>query len=262
MELDHALTLAATWLSQSRRILFITGAGVSADSGLPTYRGVGGLYQGRATADGMRIEEALSGSTFLRHPELTWKYLIQIEQSCRGARPNQAHRAIAELESRGPSVIVLTQNVDGLHRHAGSRNVIEIHGNLHDLHCTACRYQVAVADYSAIDALPPSCPHCGEVVRPRVVLFEEALPIHAVERLYAEQASGFDTIVAIGTTGSFPYVVEPILNARRSGARTIEINPIRTRISGIADLHLPLKAAEAMDSIMQRLSAASGGAAG
>src|SRR5947209_5837685 len=106
-------------LRQSRSLLFITGAGLSADSGLPTYRGVGGLYNGRDPEEGLPIEVLLSGDCFAARPELTWKYLLQIERAGRGAKPNRGHEVIAALESRFERVWVLTQNVDGLHRRAG-----------------------------------------------------------------------------------------------------------------------------------------------
>src|SRR4051812_31848173 len=110
-------------LRASRSILFITGAGLSADSGLPTYRGIGGLYENRDTEEDLPIEALLSADAFIARPELTWKYLLQIEQTGRGVKPNRGHEVIAEMESRFERVWVLTQNVDGFHRRAGSRNV-------------------------------------------------------------------------------------------------------------------------------------------
>ena len=114
--IEIALDQIAEHLRQARRVLFITGAGISADSGLPTYRGVGGLYDSDETEEGMRIEDALSGRIFAVRPDITWKYLIQIEKSCRGAKPNAAHFAIACLEEHLDQVMVFTQNVDGLDR--------------------------------------------------------------------------------------------------------------------------------------------------
>src|SRR5574343_1955841 len=152
--IDDTLDEIAACLAQARRVLFITGAGISADSGLPTYRGVGGLYDSAVTAEGLRIEEALSGEVFALHPEITWKYLIQIEESCRGALPNAAHRAIAQLERHLERVMVFTQNVDGLHRAAGSTDIVEIHGNLQELACTACDHEEVAGDMSGRE-IPP-----------------------------------------------------------------------------------------------------------
>ncbi|HWY23991.1 MAG TPA: Sir2 family NAD-dependent protein deacetylase, partial [Nevskia sp.] len=134
----HAL---AAELRQARSVLVITGAGMSADSGLPTYRGVGGLYDSGPTDDGVAIEEALSGEMMRTRPELCWKYLGEIERACRGCQPNAGHRVLAELAPAYQLFTVLTQNVDGFHRMAGSRDLIEIHGNLHRLHCGFCSYE-------------------------------------------------------------------------------------------------------------------------
>ena len=112
----------AKHLSEARSALFITGAGISAESGLPTYRGVGGLYEEAVTDEGIPIEVALSGPMFRRRPELTWRYLTRLEKATRRAAPSEAHRRLAELERRIPRAWLLTQNVDGLHHAAGSRN--------------------------------------------------------------------------------------------------------------------------------------------
>ena len=161
----------AKQLAPLDNLLFITGAGISVDSGLPTYRGVGGLYDGVDTDEGLPIEVVLSGPHFRAHPELTWKYLRQIGDACRGARPNAAHLRIAELERARPRVVTLTQNVDGLHVAAGSQNVIAIHGDANSLRCTACDWSLRVTDYGELDArfagqAVPRCPTCG-AMRPR-----------------------------------------------------------------------------------------------
>ena len=148
----------ANALRQADSALFITGAGISADSGLPTYRGIGGLYDGETTDDGIPIEVALSGPMFHERPELTWTYIAEIERACRGAAPNRGHQVIAEFESRIARCWVLTQNVDGFHRRAGSTNVIDIHGDVHTLFCAKCReYRNEVVDYSELE-MPPRCP--------------------------------------------------------------------------------------------------------
>ncbi|UCV16098.1 NAD-dependent deacylase [Quatrionicoccus australiensis] len=254
MLIENALADIALRLARAERVLFITGAGISADSGLPTYRGVGGLYNGEHTEDGLAIEDALSGEVFALRPDITWKYLAQIEENCRGALPNPAHLAIAELERRLDRVTVFTQNVDGLHRKAGSSDVIEIHGNLQELFCTACDFAETV-DHLAGHEMPPRCPRCGSVLRPNVVLFGEALPEAAMERFLDALDAGFDMVFTIGTSGVFPYIAEPVAWAAQSGIPTVEINPLQTRLSPIVDYHLPLGAAVAMQALMQRLGA-------
>jgi len=231
-------------LKGAYRVLFITGAGVSADSGLPTYRGVGGLYNDGETEEGLSIEDALSGDCFAARPDITWKYLAQIQRNCRSVQPNAAHFAIADLE-RSLEVVVLTQNVDGLHLRAGSTNVIEIHGTLSERYCPHCG---TVADAEAPEE-PPRCVECGEVVRPKIVLFGEALPDEATERLYEVLDQGFDMVFVIGTTAVFPYVVEPVVQALRAGIPTVEINPSRTKLSDHVSYYIPMGAAEAMTAI-------------
>ena len=235
-------------LARSRSLLFITGAGISADSGLPTYRGIGGLYNAEHPEEGIPIEEILSGEMILRRPELTWKYLGQIEQATRRARFNRAHQVIAEMESRFERVWTLTQNIDGLHRQAGAKNVLEIHGSLHNLTCTGCEWQQTVSDYSGL-TLPPRCPQCQALLRPKVVLFGEMLPEETVEQFYDQLDAGFDAIFSIGTTSVFPYIAGPIEMARRCGWPTIEINPASTKVSRLIDVKLSMRAAEAMDAI-------------
>ena len=253
MDMETSLARIAAQLDQSRRVLFITGAGISADSGLPTYRGVGGLYNGDRTEDGMAIEEALSGDVFVARPDITWKYLLQIERNCRDAEPNAAHRFIAALEQRRSGVLVLTQNVDGLHRKAGSRALIEIHGGLHDLHCIDCDYTETVADYARL-TLPPRCPRCGGMLRPDIVLFGEALPAGAIDRLVAEMQRGFDMVFIVGTSAVFPYISQPVEWAATNGIPTVEINPVRTHLSDIVETQLPLGAAAAIDAIAARMT--------
>lgn len=252
MAVDPALDAVAARMAGAGRILFVTGAGISADSGLPTYRGIGGLYHERLTPEGLTIEEALSGAMMARHPETAWKYLAEIEHNCRGARPNAAHRLIAALEQEKGAVWVLTQNVDGLHRAAGSHNVIEIHGSVHRLRCTACPHQREVADFAGL-AIPPECPACGGVLRPDVVLFGETLPEREVARMQAVLENGIDLVVSIGTTSVFPYIAGPVWWARQTGGATVEINPGDTEVSHLVDHRLRMGAADAMTALWRRL---------
>jgi NAD-dependent deacetylase len=247
---DQDINRVVDLLRHSRSLLFITGAGISADSGLPTYRGIGGLYNANTTEDGRPIEELLSGPTFRQRPDLTWKYLKQIENACRGAKFNRGHEVIAQVEAHFERVWILTQNVDGFHRQAGSRNVIDIHGDLHHLRCTACSFRQMVPDYSELAVLP-LCPRCRELVRPDVVLFEEMLPQDKVAQMYREIDPGFDLVFTIGTTSVFPYIAEPVEAAYDRGKPTVEINPGRTAVSQLVTIKLALGAAAALDAIWQ-----------
>lgn len=229
-------------------VLFITGAGISVDSGLPTYRGIGGLYNVDTTAEGLPIETLLSGQMMASHPEITWKYIRQIEAACRGARFNHAHEIIAEFDDLFPRVWVLTQNVDSFHADAGSKNVIEIHGNLRQLKCISCSYRETVADFEHLDAVP-HCAECGSILRPDVVLFGEMLPAKKIHLLQRELETGFDAVFSIGTSSLFPYIMEPVYLAKQNGSLTVEINPDQTEVSHLVDVKLPLSASTAMDAI-------------
>jgi NAD-dependent deacetylase len=239
-------------LAQARRVAFITGAGISAESGLPTYRGVGGLYNEMTIDEGLPIEDILSGETFTRDPALTWKYLLEIERACRGAQPNLAHVLIAGLEAHC-EVCVITQNVDGFHVLAGSSDVIEIHGRLSELLCTRCRQRQAAADFDTL-ALPPRCADCGGIIRPNVVLFGEMLPPHALARYEKALLRGFDMVFAIGTTAGFPYIYEPVVASARAGLPTIEINPDRTPLSSLVSHRLECGAVAALQAIFDQIA--------
>lgn len=242
----------AELLARAQSVLVITGAGVSADSGLPTYRGVGGLYEREATEDGIPIELALSGPMMAAQPELSWKYIAEIERACRGARPNRAHEAIAELERRIERCWLLTQNVDGLHRAAGSKNVVEIHGNVRRLKCTRCEHRDEVEDFSGLE-IPPRCPSCGAIVRPDVILFGERLPANELARLREASVGGFDVVVSAGTSSAFPYIAAPVLEARAAGAVTVEINPGESEVSEVVHHRIRERAAPAFDALLEVL---------
>lgn len=237
-------------LSVSRSILFITGAGISADSGLPTYRGVSGLYNDRTTEDGLSIKTALSGDILRTSPEITWKYICQIEERCRNACFNRGHKVIAEMENCFERVWVLTQNVDGFHQAAGSKNVIDIHGDIHHLYCQYCGWEERFDDFSTL-TIPPPCPKCQSIVRPDVVFFGEILPEFKLKRLFTQLERGFDLYFSIGTTSVFPYIMQPMLLASYQGKATIEINPGQTEISHFVDFKINQSAAETLNILWE-----------
>jgi len=240
-------------LAESERPLFITGAGVSTGAGLPTYRGIGGLYEGKNTEDGMPIEEALSGTMMREQPDITWKYLWEIAEACRGVSPGPSHQVIAEIARAKPHTWVLTQNVDGLHAESGVANLIEIHGRAADLVCTGCS-----AHYEGGDRLfvgecqrpaPPVCAGCGEVLRPVVVLFGEEL-LEAEVRKYDDlMTSGIDLVFSVGTSSLFPYIQMPVALACQSGVPSVEINTGRTDISALVTHRLEMGCDEALEAI-------------
>jgi len=245
---EQAARIAAR-LDGKRRLLFITGAGLSAESGLPTYRGIGGLYANSDTEHGVPIEVALSGPMFRKKPELTWHHIAHIEQAVRGSQPSAAHALIARLEQRH-DVVVLTQNVDGLHRAAGSTRIIDIHGDCRELTCTRCSYRESPRDYAGL-ALPPRCPECNAIVRPDVVLFEEALPQNKLTQLAYELERGFDAVFSVGTSSLFPYIAAPVAEAAHMGTLSVEINPEDTPVSHLVDIKLACGAGRALTAIFE-----------
>ncbi len=247
---DPSLEEVSALMREATSILFVTGAGVSADSGLPTYRGISGLYEGRETDEGLPIEVALSGAMFARRPDISWRHIAEIERACRGAKPSAGHMAIAAVEARVPRTWVLTQNVDGLHRDAGSRNVIEIHGTVRRLICTGCPGERDVVDYAALP-IPPTCRACAAIERPNVVLFGEMLPIPAVEVYARELERGFDLVFSVGTTSVFPYIAEPVVAARRMGLPVVEINPGESEVSEIVSHRVRARAADVLPTIVR-----------
>lgn len=241
-------------LKKAKRVLVITGAGISADSGLPTYRGVAGLYNEGLTPEGLRIEECLSIDVLRKFPEITWKYLWQIAENCKNAQPNAAHKIIAEWQQHFDRVLVFTQNIDDLHRRAGTKDLIEIHGNFKTLHCTKCSWQMPL-DLNSLkkEDLPPKCLKCGAVARVPVVLFGEMLPEQAISDFAQAFEEGFDVVFVIGTTCSFPYIAQPVLLAARSNVPTIEINPAETPVSPFVRYRLPMTATQALGLIHAEL---------
>ena len=252
--MSDAVQRAAEALRQAERILFITGAGLSADSGLPTYRGVGGLYNGH-TEDGLPIEAALSGPMLELNPGLCWKYLAEIGRACLAGKPNAGHLAIAELQNRKPGCWVLTQNVDGYHRAAGSppQRLIEIHGTLAPLFCMSCGEESAELAEPLSKSLPPQCSRCSGVLRPPVVLFEEMLPALALRRLQSELQTGFDAVVAVGTSASFAYIVEPLLHVRNGGGFTAQIDPSASELSLLVDVPIAAAAADVLPHLIRHI---------
>ena len=249
---QQEIETVARELKTASSVFVITGAGMSADSGLPTYRGVGGLYENNDTEDGIPIEKALSGPMFRNNPEITWKYLGQIEKSTRGASFNRGHEVLADMEKHFDRFWILTQNIDGFHSAAGSDNVIEIHGNMHRLQCLDCANVICRENFEGL-SIPPMCPGCSAMMRPLVVLFEEQLPAEAIDELDRQMRNPFDVVISIGTSSYFPYIIQPVVYAKQTGIFTVEINPAQTTLSDIVDVKLPLGAAEVLDEIWNQV---------
>jgi NAD-dependent deacetylase len=240
---EPLLERAAALLARARRIAILTGAGVSAESGIPTFRGLGGLWQGR---DPMSLA---TPEAFEENPALVWEFYNWRRDVVRRAQPNPAHRTLAELERRVPSLTLITQNVDRLHQRAGSRNILELHGNLHEVRCTRCERTFDRSD----EVLPPlpRCPDCGALARPSVVWFGEPLPYSVL--VSAEEASrSAELLLVIGTSAVVHPAAGLVGTARRSGGAVIEVNLERTPASNDADVGLYGKAGEILPPLCAR----------
>jgi NAD-dependent deacetylase len=224
-------------------ILVLTGAGVSAESGLATFRGPGGLWEGR---DPMQLA---TPEAFRADPLTVWRFYAWRRSRAAAARPNAAHRALAALEQARPDSLLVTQNVDGLHERAGTANVIRFHGSIWELRCARCCGAAPWEDWRApLPALPPTCAACGGLARPGVVWFGEAIDPDVLDRAGAA-AEGADVFLSIGTS-SLVYPAAGLLHhAKRRGAFTVEINPDATEASPAVDLAMAAPAEDALRAI-------------
>lgn len=229
-----------------RRVVFFTGAGISKESGLDTFRGSGGLWES------MRPEELATPEAFARHPGRVWRWYAHRYAKASAAEPNAAHLALARSETIFPYSRVVTQNVDGLHRRAGSRGILELHGTLVEAFCQRCRTRRPMGEALAQSAEePPRC-SCGGLFRPAVVWFGEALPGDVLAAAH-EEVEAADLLVSIGTSGVVYPAAGLIDVARRSGALVVEVNPEPTPFSAAADLCLRAPAGQSVPQLLETL---------
>jgi NAD-dependent deacetylase len=241
-------------LRNARRVTVVTGAGVSAASGVPTFRGPDGLWRG------FRVEEVATPEAFARDARLVWEFYEWRRQACLRAEPNRAHEVLAAWSRRFPAFTLVTQNVDGLHERAGTRNVVRFHGSLWEVACWAgCRPGRWTDRTVPFRELPPRCPHCGGVLRPGVVWFGEAIEPVIFES--ALRALDCDLCLVVGTSSGVYPAAGLSLEARRRGAFLAEINPERTSASGLVDLAISGRAEEVLDRV-ERLLPPSGAVSG
>jgi NAD-dependent protein deacetylase/lipoamidase len=225
---------AAARLRAAQRVLVLTGAGVSAESGVPTFRGPQGLWRS------FRPEELATPEAFARDPALVWEWYAWRRETVGSCRPNAAHRALVALESRAAQFLLATQNVDGLHGLAGSQRLVELHGSLWRVRCTGCAEVVTRRE--AIVEVPPRC-RCGALLRPDVVWFGEALPRPALERAFAA-AREAEVVLVVGTSSLVHPAAAIPEAALFAGACVIEVNPEPTPLSSRATVSLRGRAAE------------------
>lgn len=236
-------------LTQARSALFITGSALTADSGIPHFRGIPGL-QRKTPQEGKLFEAALSIETLRTKPNTTWRFLLDMDVSVRSAQPNRGHEVLAQFERELRRCTIMTVNVDRLHQRAGSKNVIEMHGALHDLLCVRCEISTRHERFDQMD-IPPLCKACGSVLRPDMPLFGEALPADPFTRLQAELDEGFDFVCAVGVNTMFPYLARPLLVAKSEGIPTVEIGSQHTDISEVVDFRFRASPSRVLDLIWE-----------
>jgi len=219
-------------LREAKKIVFVTGAGISQESGIPTFRGKDGLWR---NYDAMKLATI---DAFYDNPKLVWEWYNERRQNIFSAKPNLGHKAIAELENFS-EVIVLTQNIDGLHQKAGSSKVLELHGSIVKIKCTVCNYKDEI--FSEFSNFPPLC-SCGNILRPDVVWFGEGLPQDVWEEAIIHSNS-CDVMVIAGTS----LVVSPAntlpIYAKQNNALLVEVNPDETIMT--SDMNLSIRSTSA-----------------
>ena len=232
-------------LLQCKTICVLTGAGISAESGVPTFRGTDGLWKK------FRAEELANFDAFMRNPQLVWEWYNYRRQLIENVVPNRGHHALVELEKLVRSFTLVTQNVDNLHRRAGSKRILELHGNIMESYCIECGTRDERPDFSREKRIP-TCRKCGGLIRPDVVWFGEMLPEGVFEE--AESAARHcDMFICVGTSAIvFPAASLPQI-AKASGAYTVEVNIERTEQSGIFDETLLGKAGEVLPLFAEAL---------
>ena len=233
---------AAGRLRAARRVVVLTGAGVSAESGVPTFRGPGGLWRE------FRPEDLATPEAFARAPRLVWEWYAWRREIIAPLGPNAAHFALAALEARTPEFLLATQNVDGLHAAAGSRRLVEMHGSIWRLRCTSCDF--ARDDRQVpLPEMPPRCA-CGSLLRPGVVWFGEGLDQAVVTQAF-ESARQAEVVLVVGTSSLvYPAAALPQM-ARASGAFVIEVNPEPTPLTPGADVSLRGTAASLVPALVE-----------
>lgn len=237
----HLLHEARSRLASAKSLTVLTGAGISADSGVPTFRGTDGLWRN------FRAEDLATPDAFERDPLLVWEWYSWRRELIATKQPNDAHHAVAALETRPADFWLVTQNVDGLHRQAGSLQLSELHGNIWKVRCTGCE---AVTDNHQIPLpLLPYCGQCGGLLRPHIVWFGEPLDPQVLTRSI-QATESCDVFLIVGTSGLVYPAAMLMPTAKEHGAFVIEINLDATPYSSVVDLSLPGRAKDLLPLLL------------
>ncbi len=229
----------------SRRAVFFTGAGISAESGIPVFRGKDGIW------NKLKPEELANFNAFLRNPQMVWEWYDHRKKIIHESKPNAAHNSISELQGLLNEVVVITQNIDNLHRRAGSKIVYELHGNIEKNYCIKCRKRYD--DELEFTGSVPKC-ECGGLIRPDIVWFGEYLPADQFKAA-ENAATDCDIFFVVGTSAIVFPAASLIYEAKENGAYTVEINLERTEISTQVDESLSGKAGEILPDLLKEVKA-------
>ncbi|HEV8539759.1 MAG TPA: NAD-dependent deacylase [Nitrospiraceae bacterium] len=238
---ESLLQQARSRLQRAQAITVLTGAGISADSGVPTFRGTDGLWRN------FRAEDLATPEAFARDPKLVWEWYNWRREIIAAKQPNTAHHAVAQMERRSASFWLVTQNVDGLHRAAGSEKLSEIHGNIWKVRCTGCARVSSNTDVPL--RLLPTCEMCGRLLRPHIVWFGESLDPSDLERSH-QALTSCDLVLIIGTSGVVYPAASFAAVAKAAGAFVIELNLDPTPQSDIVDLAVQGRAKDLVPALL------------
>lgn len=236
-------------IGRCRRVCVFTGAGVSAESGIPTFRDSGGLWEN------YRLEDLVTPEAFDREPIAVWRWHAWLQGLCFDAQPNTAHEVLAKLDAKYPDYLLITQNIDDLHERAGTRRMVKIHGDIMETRCLGNGHITRAYSPYDKDAMIsretlPRCTECGGLARPNVVWFGEMLPIEPLN--VAWEFSGIcDLFVIVGTSGTVSGGYGFTELAKRAGALILEVNPQESALTHLADYFVKLPAAQALPEIFQ-----------
>jgi NAD-dependent deacetylase len=244
MGLEDEVRKIVNVLKNTKKLTVLTGAGISAESGIPTYRGSGGIW------NKFRAEDLAAPEAFARDPELIWKWYGERQQDALRCEPNPAHFVMAEMEKYFPMFILITQNIDNLHQRAGNSNILELHGNLFKARCIGEKCPTAGAPFEFVlgDNPLPRCRKCNELLRPHIVWFGEALD-HDVLKQSFDKSVSCDTFMVIGTSAQVQPAASLPLYASTSGAVLIEVNLEKTSITPHSDISIQGKAGKILQKI-------------
>ena len=232
---------ARQWIAEADAVAVLTGAGISAESGVPTFRGTGGLWRE------YKLEELATPEAFARDPRLVWEWYNWRRELISRARPNAGHKALAELETRKRNFTLITQNVDGLHELAGSGRMLKLHGDIWRMRCTGCGSNWPDRR-ATLPKLPPHCA-CGALARPGVVWFGEPLP-EGIMQEAEHAAESADVLLVVGTSAVVYPAAGLIPHAKARGVKVVEVNPEATPYSDMVDCALRGAAGEILPELI------------